>query len=355
MGSLTDLRRAAASDTGSRRRLRRATILGSAIGLVAIGSTAAVVGGRRARRRAGVDAAQPGGPTRPRVPEGRALVVTTDDGAHLAVTVAGPDDGPTVVLSHCWTGSRVIWATVAEQLVLDGHRVVLYDQRGHGESTNAATAPSVAMLGHDLRAVLDATGTEDAVLVGHSMGGMSVQSYAAEHPEHFAERARGVVLVATAARVLGRTVPGRVVHRAMGDGRQEWLRRGRVGRVMVRRSLGPQAHRSHIDLTLETFAATTGVARVGYLVAMTGMDLRGGLGHIAVPTTVLVGTHDRLTPPRLAQQLVDRLPDAHLVVLPGAGHMLPLEAPEQIVAAIAATARRAAEPLTAASAASTQA
>lgn len=320
------------------RRARNVAVAGGASGLVAVGAATVVLAARRARRAG--DVRDPG--VR-HLPEGRSLVVTTDDGARLAVTVAGPDDGPTVVLAHCWTGSRAIWATVAHRLVEEGHRVVLYDQRGHGDSTNAETLPSVPMLGHDLRAVLEATDTHEAMLVGHSMGGMTIKSYAAEHPEHFAERATGVVLVATAARVLGRTVPGRIVHRALGDGRQEWSRRGRVGRAMVRRSLGKQPHRDHIDLTLETFAATSGAARAGYLVAMAAMDLRPALERITVPATVLVGTRDTLTPPRLGRKLADALPDAELIVLPGAGHMLPLEAPDAILDAIRATARRAAE------------
>ncbi len=322
------------------RRAQRAVVASGAAGLVAAGTTVAVVAGGQARRRALMDRSDPLGPKGSALPEGRSLIVPTDDGAHLAVTVAGPDDGPTVVLSHCWTGSRAVWGTVARRLVLGGNRVVLYDQRGHGRSTNAETLPSVPMLGHDLRAVLEATDARDVVLVGHSMGGMSVQSYATEHPDHFVERVHGVVLVATAARVLGRSVPGRLLHSALGDGKREWARRGRVGRLMVRGSLGRWARRSHVDLTLETFADTTGVARAGYLLAMAAMDLRAGLERIAVPATVLVGTRDLLTPPRLARQLADALPQSELWILPGAGHMLPLEEPDRIVDAIRATAKR---------------
>jgi pimeloyl-ACP methyl ester carboxylesterase len=321
------------------RRAQRAAVVGGAAALVATGTTTAV---RRARsRRADDTRRDPSGVSDQQLPDGQSLVVTTEDGADLAVTVAGPDDGPAVVLAHCWTGSRAIWAPVAHRLVLGGHRVVLYDQRGHGQSTCSDAPPSVDGLGHDLRAVLEATDAQDAVLVGHSMGGMTIQSYAALHPEHFAERARAVVLVATAARVLGRPIPSRVIHRALGDGRQEWTRRGPVGRALVRGSLGRQPQRAHIDLTLESFASTTGVARAGFLAAMATMDLRGGLAHIAVPAAVLVGTRDLLTPPRLGRQLAAGIPDAQLTVLPGAGHMLPLEAPDRIVEAVRATSSRA--------------
>ena len=89
------------------------------------------------------DHSEPWDPEAPRFPDGEHRRVATDDGVELAVTVAGPDDAPTVVLSHCWTGSRAIWGPVAERLVADDHRVVLYDQRGHGESTHTTDPPSM--------------------------------------------------------------------------------------------------------------------------------------------------------------------------------------------------------------------
>jgi pimeloyl-ACP methyl ester carboxylesterase len=296
---------------------------------------------RLRRSHRGIVDTDPLGPLGCQLPAGRSMVVPTEDGAQLAVTVAGPDDAPTVVLAHCWTGSRQTWGAVARRLVLGGHRVVLYDQRGHGSSTSSEALPSIPQLGDDLRAVVDATDSRDALLVGHSMGGMTIQSHALEHPEHFADRVRGIVLVATAARTLGRSLPSRAVHAALGDGRLEWTRRGAVGRRMVRGSLGKAPHRSHLDATLDAFAATTGAARAGYLLAMADMDLRGHLTEVAVPATILVGTRDRLTPPRAARTLAELLPDARLLVLPGAGHMLPLEAPDRIIDAIKDTSARA--------------
>src|SRR5690606_35117694 len=121
--------------------------------------------------------------------------------------------------------------------------------------------PSIPQLGHDLRAVIEATDSTDLLLVGHSMGGMTIQSYALEHPEHFASHVRGAVLVATAARTLGREVPARAVHALLGDAGPEWTRQGAVARRMVRRTIGNPARRSHVQATLDAFAATTGNAR----------------------------------------------------------------------------------------------
>ena len=315
----------------ARPRTRTLVLLGGA--LAAAGVAAAVV----ARRRSSVDRGAPW----PELPQGRPTVVTTADGAELAISVAGPDDGPTVVLAHCWTGLRTFWAEVARRLADEGHRVVVYDQRGHGLSTLGDTEPSIANLGDDLRLVLDTVDARDATLVGHSMGGMTIQSYAIEHPDDFRQRVGGVVLVATAARTLGRPLPPDLVARFLGDGQGEWLRRGAVGRRMVRGAIGERARRSHIDLTLEGFAAAAGPARAGFLVAMAAMDLRPAGPVIGtVPTRVLVGTRDTLTPPRVGRQLADGIPGAELELIPGAGHMLPLEAPDRIVAAVSEVVRR---------------
>src|SRR3546814_2353856 len=99
---------------------------------------------------------------------------------------------------------------------------------------------SIDAIGNDLHAVLTAVDARDAVLVGHSMGGMTIQSYAALHHEDFVARAKAVVLVATAARVLGRPVPARIIEALMGDQRADWSRRGWVGRATT------QIGRAHV-------------------------------------------------------------------------------------------------------------
>ena len=306
-------------------RTRKLFLVGGA--LTAAGVAAALA----ARRRSSFHEGSPW----PELPEGRPTLVITADGAELAISVAGPDDGPTVVLAHCWTGLRTFWAEVAGRLVDEGHRVVVYDQRGHGASTLGDTEPSIPNLGDDLRLVLESVDARDATLVGHSMGGMTIQSYAIEHPDDFQARISGVVLVATAAQTLGRALPPDFVARFLGDGRSEWLRRGRVGRSMVRGAIGERPQRTHINLTLEGFATAAGPARAGFLVAMAAMDLRPAGPVIGtVPTRVLVGTRDTLTPVRVGRLLAAGIPGAELEVIPGAGHMLPLEAPDRIVDAI---------------------
>ncbi|WP_158102180.1 alpha/beta fold hydrolase, partial [Streptomyces glaucescens] len=96
------------------------------------------------------------------------------DGARLHVEVHGPESAPPVVLIHGWTCSTAFWAAQIRALAA-GHRVIAYDQRGHGRSP-ASRSCSTDALADDLEAVLAATLApgEKAVLAGHSMGGMTV-------------------------------------------------------------------------------------------------------------------------------------------------------------------------------------
>ncbi|MGH9136819.1 MAG: alpha/beta fold hydrolase, partial [Acidimicrobiales bacterium] len=297
------------------------------------GTVAAGTGAVALRRYRRLDASDPCGPAGVLPPAGKAISVTTDDGAELAVTVAGPPAGPTVVLAHCWTGSQQLWAPVARRLVLAGSRVVVYDQRGHGRSTLASGIPSVNRLGRDLATILEAVDASDAVLVGHSMGSMAAIAFAIDHPEQVRDRVRGVVLVSTAARYLGMPLPQLALNRLLGEGHLEWTRRGRIGALTARAALGLPARRTHVTLTRDGFGGTLGSARVECMAAMAAMDLRAGLAGIDVPAVVLVGSLDTLTPLPLGRR-VRRLPNADLVVVPGAGHMLPLEAPDRIIDAV---------------------
>ena len=110
---------------------------------------------------------------------------------------AGPVDAPTVVLVHGFSLSMQSWVLQRRALIHSGFRVVSYDQRGHGRSGQPALENcTVAQLGRDLAAVMDATCTSGpVVLVGHSMGGMTVMSYIGQHPDVIRERVLAVALM----------------------------------------------------------------------------------------------------------------------------------------------------------------
>ncbi len=270
------------------------------------------------------------------LPHGESLTVVTDDGAELAVTVAG--EGPDVVLAHCWTGAREVWAPVAHRLVDAGRRVVLYDQRGHGSSACGRDGYTLARLGADLGAVMTEADVTSAVIAGHSMGGMSIMALAGNQPDALTERVDAVVLVATAATGLGRGRRDGVAGRVVAARGLDRVMRSRIGHGLVRGAVGRTPRRHHLALTRDLFVACPPDARRGLLEAMLKMDLREPLAAIGVPTTVVVGTHDQLTPPSLARMLAEAIPGAELETLDGFGHMLPLEAPDELATLIAKAA-----------------
>jgi pimeloyl-ACP methyl ester carboxylesterase len=126
------------------------------------------------------------------------IPVTTVDGARLRVHAYGPADGDVIVLIHGWSCSIEYWNPQINAFA-DRYRVVCYDQRGHGESQLGSVGPSAESLADDLSTVLDAALRRDqrAVLVGHSMGGMTLQAWAARYPEQVPRRAAAVVLLNT--------------------------------------------------------------------------------------------------------------------------------------------------------------
>jgi pimeloyl-ACP methyl ester carboxylesterase len=276
------------------------------------------------------------------LPEGESFVVTTDDGARLAVTVAPLSvERLPVVLPHCWTGDRRVWVPVARRLVVAGHPVVLYDQRGHGTSTIGAAPLSVERLGADLAAVLDDVGAPEVVLAGHSMGGMTVMAHAAHHPDALHDRVRGLVLVATAAHGVGGRAGRRALRILLW---RSWIDavvgRPRLGRAFVRGTFGVGPHPAHVETTRALFADTAAGVRRDCALAMGAMDLRAGLRAVDLPTVVMLGRRDTLIPNRVTRAIADCIRGARVVRLPRAGHMLPFERPDEIAAQIAQLARR---------------
>jgi non-heme chloroperoxidase len=304
--------------------VNRRTTIGLAAGAVA-GATAgaAVLAGRRWR------AAEDPCAATVLDPEGaRAFKVDRPDGAVLDGVVVGPDTAPLVVLSHCWTGSRAVWEPVAVRLVAAGRRVVLKDQRGHGASTLGSAAPTVDVLGDDLAAVLEAVDAHDAVLAGHSMGGMTLQALAVGHPDVVATRVRALVLAGTAGFGVAAGPLAGPVRFVSGYRGGDRLMAGPLGPALSRGSVGRHPRQAHLVATRDAWLSLPPDVRRQFLIALQAMDFRAGLAAVTVPTTVVVGRRDLLTPPRLGRALAAAIPGARLVEVPGAGHMLPYEEPD---------------------------
>ena len=273
----------------------------------------------------------------------RQFTVETHDGALLRVLEFGPGRAtgqPTVVLAHGWTMTHRSWLPVVELLRTElGARVVVYDQRGHGASTPGPTNPSVRVLGNDLAQVVAvAAPVGPVILGGHSMGGMSVLAYAGRHREEFRARVRGAVLVSTAAGDLSarRGAPEAFIMQALA-----WAPRLPIGRAVAligdtRLLFGEDPRPEDVQACRDQVAATHLPTIGQYYSALGDHDEQEATAQFAgIPTDIIVGGKDRLTPVHHSERLHELIPHSELVVLPRLGHMLPYEAPETIARALA--------------------
>ncbi|MGW4922615.1 alpha/beta fold hydrolase [Streptomyces parvulus] len=288
----------------------------------------------------------PGGPYAPPVPA-RELTVTAADGARIHVEVHGPERAPAVVLAHGWCCSIAFWAAQIRELAAD-HRVIAYDQRGHGRSP-ANPAYGTEPLADDLEAVLAATLApgERAVLAGHSMGGMTVMA-AATRPA-VREHVAAVLLCSTGS---SRLVASATVV-PLGEGRvRTWLTRRILGsraplgpvtplarRILKYGTMGPGSGPHMVEACARIVHACPRRVRHGWSQVLDLLDLDHGVRELRMPVEIVVGTADRLTPPSQARVLAAALPDCvGLTELEGLGHMTPVEAPELVTGKIRALA-----------------
>ncbi|MFD8614494.1 alpha/beta fold hydrolase [Streptomyces sp. NPDC059631] len=283
------------------------------------------------------------GPYAPPVPA-RELTVSSTGGARLHVEVHGPEGAPAVVLAHGWTCSTAFWAAQIRELAAD-HRVIAYDQRGHGRSP-AHEVCSTEALADDLEAVLAATLApgERAVVAGHSMGGMTVLA-AAGRPG-FQEHAAAVLLCSTGS---SRLVEEATVVPLLRGGR---LRTGLTRRILGSRAplgpvtplalrilkyatMGPRSAPHVVEACARIVHACPRRVRHAWSRVLDSLQLDAGARQVRVPAAVLVGTADRLTPPVHARSLAAALPQCvGLTELPARGHMTPMEAPDQVTGKI---------------------
>jgi 3-oxoadipate enol-lactonase len=294
------------------------------------GAGALAVGATLAHRRRHPLPTDPTGGQPLVLPPGEEALVATPDGGEVAVLVAG-SGARTIVLAHGWTNDRRIWGPVARRLVERGCRVVVYDQRGHAGSRAGSDGLTISALADDLAAVLDHVDARGATVVGHSMGGMATQALLVERPEVVRARVGAAVLVSTACEDVGgpdalRRVTSRMLAARPSTGRwrpgprpEDAPRRRRSSRPPEppRRRPGPAGGDPCPDPH-------------GPRAAMAAMDLSEALSQVELPVAVVVGSRDRLTPPAQSRRLAAVIPGASLQVVPGAGHMLSLEAPDEL-------------------------
>jgi pimeloyl-ACP methyl ester carboxylesterase len=276
----------------------------------------------------------------------------TADGTRLHVEVDEPNDPAaadlTVVFCHGYALTQDSWHYQRKEL-RGSARLVFYDQRSHGRSARADfDTHHVDQLGRDLDAVLRAVApTGPVVLVGHSMGGMSVMAYAAQHPEQIGPYVRGVALIATTAGSvrantmgipgpLGRLVQSWAPPIAEFVAEREHLVGGwsdsDLGLLITRiYSFGSPASDQAGRFVARMLAATSLEVVADFLPALQEHDKRDMLPVFQrAELLVIVGAADRLTPPELSEEIIAAVPGAEFAVLGDSGHMVMLERPHEV-------------------------
>jgi pimeloyl-ACP methyl ester carboxylesterase len=345
----------------SKRRAKQVGIVGAAVGVAAAGlATAFAV--ERALVRRSVNA-----PGDPHVDEpfgdqpfDSEQMVTAADGTTLHVEIVEPrvpTTKPTIVFVHGFALDMGTFYFQRKVLAERGdHRLVFYDQPGHGRSSRLQSGDyDIAALGKSLAAVLDATVPDGhIILVGHSMGGMTIMAFAEQYPQWFGNRVTGVVLMSTSAGLIDKTKIGipSLVARASAPFFPLWGGAARLGGgtidkarvassdlawLLTRRyGFGEVKPSPSLVTFVESMNSKTSVETLTkYLRTLYTHNRFPALSTLSgVPVLVIVGTKDYLTPVTHSEEILKHLPDAELVKIDNSGHVVMLEKADEVNAAL---------------------
>lgn len=267
--------------------------------------------------------------------------LTTHDGGEILVVEKGPADARPLVLLHGITLAARVWSYQFRDLT-DRYRVIAVDLRGHGASRAGDEGFGLHLLAEDLRTVLEALDLRDAIVVGHSMGGMTLMRFCGDHPEVLDERVAGVVFLATAPIVPIPALAQRVLKALSprlskyGD-RRGWdslpryaLDRSDLGYVLTRRAFGRNPSNTHIELTRQLVAATPQATTLPSGIGLLTHDAEEALQATRTPALVIGGELDNITPVAFSHRIAELIQGSELHVLPEAGHQLMLERPTEL-------------------------
>ena len=346
-------------------RRRRAGLVGGIAGAVAVGAAAGLAAERYAIGRTRLAPDPEAGQDFFTHHTDRIRRVIADDGVPLHVEEVGPDRaGVTLIFCHGYTQQAAVWHYQREMFAAENPgKLVFWDQRSHGKSgRSSAKNATISQLGRDLHSVLDACApTGRVVLVGHSMGGMTIMALADSHPEVFGDRVVGVALLGTSTGKLASVTFGLpAVFEGVNRRVMPWLTRGmrdkpdvfekgrRLGTDLAfvgarRIAFGSnEVSPSLVEFVEQMLAANPVDVLAEFYDTFMDHDSLDRLGVLAqVETLVLVGSQDKITPLQHSREIAAAVPTAQLVVVEGAGHMVQLERAALVNLQLRALLRRA--------------
>ena len=233
--------------------------------------------------------------------------------------------GPAVVLLHGFPLDSRIWKGQRDALA-SRYRVIAPDLRGFGKSQSRETF-TIESLADDVHALLAEIGALPCVLGGLSMGGYVALEYVKKYPTDL----RALMLIDTKAE--GDTPEGKEARVKMAQLARE-KGSAAVAEQMMPKMLAPDADKyrpavvKELRAIMEACPATT--IENALMAMRERRDHSANLPSIAAPTLILVGEADAITPPKVSQAMKDAIPNSQMVLIKGAGHMTPMEQPEQV-------------------------
>jgi pimeloyl-ACP methyl ester carboxylesterase len=259
-------------------------------------------------------------------PQSAADIITATihaNGLNFKVRESGRKD-PALVFLHYWGGSGRTWDLVVNQLS-KLHHCVAPDLRGWGGSDKEATDYDLRVQADDVAAIIQSLGLSQYILVGHSSGGKIAQILSARRPAGL----KGLVLVApappTPSQAPQERRDGMLKSYQSADGVKTALSH------LTAKELSPELRQQVVD---DSVGGAPEAKRAWTQAGMT-LDISDLVGNIDVPTTVIVGDADKVEPEAvLRRELASRLKNTEYIILPGVGHLPPLEAPNELAAAI---------------------
>ena len=305
-------------------------------GMAALAGAAAVgIAGRRVRRAEDPDLDA----LLPAPDDVRHHQLDTRDGGSLHVVDRG--HGRPVVLLHGVTLQWWIWGAQFNTLT-DRYRVVAWDMRGHGRSRAGDDGVTLEAVADDLATLLVDLDLRDALVVGHSMGGMALARFCTRHHGVLVERCGGLMFLATSVAPValpaivggGAGLVNLAQRFATAGMRSPRLRYAwpdtPATALFVRAAFGRKASGAAVDEVRRMIAELPAETAVEAGRSIAAHDVRKDLGHVDVPSLVVVGDADLLTPPAHAHGVVEAVPGAQLRVLPGIGHQVMQEDPDAL-------------------------
>lgn len=243
--------------------------------------------------------------------------ITVDNQEIFYTYRKGPAAAPVVLLIHGAGGTHLDWP--AELRRLPNAAVYTLDLPGHGRSAPPGRE-TIAAYADVVQAFLERLELDDVIVVGHSMGGAIAQTLAVRRLPQLA----GLVLLATGARL-------RVSDAILNRPRNEFPQ---VLEFITEYAWAPQTPQEIVATGRERLGQNDPATVHGDFLACNRFDVMGAVDGIGLPVLVVVGTADRMTPPKFSEYLARQIPNARLVTVEGGGHMVALEQPEVVAGAI---------------------